>query len=176
MGESDQRRHAELYPDVVAAGSLRTALDRSFAEIGSKLTSSPRWGASDSYASVELGARRANVFTAMSERKFSLVVWKDEIEFGHGWTPDLIAIAAAVRRWLENRDSRATDVVRQIPFLEVRPKAESYERGTYIEDTWQDLLREPFDRENNDVFHWDDIRQVIRLAPSDQDFDGSFRS
>lgn len=164
MSDADQRLHAELYPDVVTAGSLSAALNRTFSEIGSTLTSSPHWGESDSYASVELGARVANVSTAMYERTFTLDIWMEEIEFGNGSTPDLIDVAKAIRLWLEDRDKKATDVVREISFLELRPKAESYERGTYIEDTWQEFLTEPFDREHNDIFHWDELNELIALA------------
>jgi hypothetical protein len=163
---SEQDRLRQLYPDVVAAGSLRAALDRAIFDLGSTLTSSSsffeRQASFD--ARVKSGERSAHVYVALDDRKFGLTVSRSVIELASGWVPDLIDVAKAILPWIEDPDTKASDLARVIPFLELTPKAESYERGYYIEDAWQGFMSEPLDRENNDIYHWDELYQLIRLA------------
>jgi Family of unknown function (DUF6193) len=159
-------RRTELYPDLVRAGSLAAALDEELSKGGSDLRASRDfYGAkSVSFASVARGQRVAQVLIGLEERLFILSLWESQVVMADGDTPDLSAVAAAIRLALEDGGRRISDLAAEIPFLELAEFALSYERGTYIEDKWQALLARPTRESGNEVFHWDELAELIRLA------------
>lgn len=164
-GFEDRGSTKQHYPDVVSAGSLAAALDDALERQGSMLkTQGSFYGkTSASFASVLSQNRSAQIRIAMLERLFLFDLWENEIELARGRTPDLMATADAIRRWLEERPN-ASELVQDVTFVQMTDAGGSYERGTYIEDTWQSALADPFKRTGNEVFHWDELKELIRLA------------
>jgi hypothetical protein len=156
---------ADHYPDVVAAGSLAAALDSALRVQGSSLVADRGfYGAeSASFASVSRGNRHAQINIAARERLFLFDLWAKEIQLAKGQTSDLAGVASTIRRWLEDGRS-ASDVALEFRFVWMTESGASYERGTYVEDTWQRFLERGLGRRNNDTFHWDELERFIRLA------------
>jgi hypothetical protein len=127
----------ELYPDVDAAGGLWVLVNDALIAAGSSLRASRR------YPMVASGTRWASVSPGAKERKFLLEIIENQgrqVHMAAGWTDELAEIAAAIRAVLEDADRPVSEIVPGIPFLELRPFAVSWERGTWIEDHWVDLL------------------------------------
>jgi hypothetical protein len=141
-------------------------LDQRLAGVGSALRSERSFFGVESanFASVSSGRRHAQLLIARGERKFSLSLWENEVEMAGGRTPELSDIAAAIKLALEHEERKFSDLVREIPFLGLKPFALSYERGTYIEDKWRALLASPIKRSGDDLFHWDELADLIKRA------------
>jgi len=159
------RSTAERYPDVVAAGSLAAALDAALRRRGSVLRSERGlYGAqSASYASVSSGDRHAQIDMAAQERLFLFSLWQKEIQIAKGQTSDLAHVASVIRAWLEKKQS-GTDIAQQVPFVRVTDSGASYERGTFVEDAWQRLLKDGLTPRKNDAFLWGELERFIHLA------------
>jgi hypothetical protein len=156
-----------FYPELVRAGSLAAALDVELAKIGSSLRSAGTLVGVDapSFASVTSGGRSGQVLIGLEERAFILSVWESEIEMADGSSPELTDVAGAIRLVLESGDRKVSDLVREIPFLELEDFALSHERGTFVEDKWQVFLARSFDDVSaNDFLHRDELPELIRLA------------
>jgi len=80
-----------------------------------------------------------------------------------GTTRELSDLAAALDLLMDSSE-RVSALVQDIPFMKLKPRALRYENGTYIEDRWKSFLADPSDRAGNEIFHWDDLRALIRQA------------
>jgi hypothetical protein len=160
------RTTSRIYPDLVAAGSLGAALDASLAEIACPLRSSRQFFGKDSpsFASVDSGHRFAQIYIAAQERKFGLGIWEEHVEMATGWARELSDVALAIQTVLEHPDRKVSELVEGVPFLQLKAKALSHERGTYIEDEWQRFLNHPLHEGGNLAFYWEELQKLIRLA------------
>jgi hypothetical protein len=155
-----------LYPDLVAVGALGAALDDALADIGCRLKSSRQFfgNASSSFASVSSGDRWAQVYIAANERKFALGIWEKRVEMATGWARELSEVAAAIQTVLEHPDRKVSELIEGVPFLQLKAKALSHERGTYVEDEWQSFLTDPLHEGGNLASYWEELQELIRLA------------
>ena len=132
---------ADLYPDIVRAGSLSAALDEALKVTGSSLRTGPSRRTFD--AKVISGTRWASVTVAKLEHKFHLGIIENvdvQMHMAGGWTPELSDVAAAIHTVIGNADQLVSDLIQGFPFLALKPFALSWERGTLVEDHWLQLL------------------------------------
>ncbi|BEL08236.1 hypothetical protein Q0Z83_064270 [Actinoplanes sichuanensis] len=133
------------YPDVVAAGSFRAALQNAFDQLGLRLkaehVSSPGWV--HTHAVVSDGDRHAYVHLMSGERAFVVDFWMSGMRMAEGSAPDLAPIAAAVDVYLGGADLRQLHAA--WPFVKYHGLAEAFERGQpeAIEFTWRRMLTDP---------------------------------
>lgn len=134
MGE-----YATVYPEVVQAGCLRSALqavaDRAGHGLAVELTSSPGWR--HVAARVEAEGRSVNVLMASRTRSFSVDCWTGGIHMASGSTRTLSEIAGAMHSWLQGPSVR--ELVAQWRFLRTWEPAEAHERGEAIPVRWRQL-------------------------------------
>jgi hypothetical protein len=108
---------SELYPDVVRAGSLRSALqgavDRTGHRFVVELRPPPSWR--HVAAQVRGGGRSAGVLMARQERCFIMDCWAGSVRMATGETDDLSEVADAMHFWMRAPLVRA--LVEQWPFL-----------------------------------------------------------
>ncbi|MFF2853002.1 DUF6193 family natural product biosynthesis protein [Streptomyces sp. NPDC058001] len=146
------REYVALYPEVVRAGSLRSALqavvDHGGHGLAVGLTSSPGWR--HVAARVEADGRWANVLMAPGERCFIVDCGAGGVRMASGSTPDLFAVAGALHSWL--RVSRVGELVAQCPFLRTWELAEAHERGEGAGVRWR-RLREAAARMPDTALH-----------------------
>lgn len=144
--------YANLYPDVVRAGSLLNALqaevDRAGCGLTVELTSSPGWRRVA--AEVALGDRSANVLMAQRERAFSVDCWAGAVHMATGRSGDLSEVAGALHSWL--KVPRVGELVTQWAFLRTWSLAEAHERGEAVPERWR-RLREAAARTQNTALH-----------------------
>jgi hypothetical protein len=165
---------ADLSPDIVCAGSLSAALDEAPKVAGSSLRTGPSSRPID--ANVISGTRWGVVTVAKLEHQFHLGIVENvdvQMHMAGGWTQDLSEIAAAIHAVVGNADQLVSERIQDFPFLELKPFALSWERGTLVEDHWLQLLEQeaPFleeralaEPEKNQIFRWDDLAALIRAA------------
>ena len=157
---------ADLYSDVLRAGSLADALNAELAKIGSPLRSPASYYGhrSWSFAEFSSGDRQAIVHTRRLKRRFLLDLWEDAILMASGSTPDVTDLAMAIERLLSTNTEKVSQIVQGIAFIKLKRRALRYESRTYVEDRWQKMLSDPFDEAGNELFHWDELRDLIRQA------------
>jgi hypothetical protein len=133
------------YPDVAAAGDLRTALQAELDASGRPLralhVSSPGWRRVG--AEVRAGDRHADVLLARDERQFLLNCWMRGVHMADGRTDDLGDVAAAIAVFLSGVGVRA--LVAAWPFVRTWGFAEAFERGEpdAITYRWRQYLELP---------------------------------
>jgi hypothetical protein len=134
----DTARH---YPDLAAAGGLSNALQTALAEIGSALEVTNLGPGFNSavYARVGSGTRSSQVFIRAEERLFLFDFWSRGVMLAGGLTPDLADVAKAIDRWVGSSCTTA-ELAADFAFVEVEPRAASYERGEEVEYRWRDYL------------------------------------
>jgi hypothetical protein len=163
--DEENRRELETnYPDVLAAGTLSVALTRTLATLGSALTTAEvnfQGRELVGVALIQAETRACLVSTAWDERSFRLSLSENDFELAAAATPDLTAAASIIRRWLED-GRKATELAGEFD-VRLTERAESYERGTLVEEAWQTILAAPFNR-HDDVWHEDELPDLIRLA------------
>jgi hypothetical protein len=79
------------------------------------------------------------------ERLFLLDITENQgqqVNMAAGWTADLAENAAALCAVLEHPERLISEIVPRFPFLELKPFAISWERGTFVEDHWRSYLDE----------------------------------
>ena len=136
-----------LYPDVVAAGGLRAALQAGLEAIGSPLRASELDQEINfvAYARVESGSRFSQVYIAAEERLFVFDCWNRGVCLANGRTSSLEHLARALDRWLISGPligSLAAEFEFVVPYAE----AGAYERGEEVEHRWQKYLSGMGDR------------------------------
>jgi hypothetical protein len=134
-----------LYPDVVAAGDLRAALQTAFDTAGVALSAehpgSPGWVHVG--ATVTVGDRFALVVCAEHVRAFTLECYRRGVVMARGSTDDLTDTATAIATFCSGAGVR--DLVAACPHLESGGFAEAFERGEpeAIEYTWRRYCEPP---------------------------------
>jgi len=119
----------ELYPDIVQAGDLRSALQAEFDTAGLGVlaghVSAPGWR----YVAAEVrnAERDAEVLMGSQERVFCLQFWTRGVRMANGTTRELPAVAGAMHGWQSGMPVR--QLVSAWPFLETNGFAEAFERG-----------------------------------------------
>ncbi|RKR86678.1 hypothetical protein BDK92_0930 [Micromonospora pisi] len=133
------------YPDVTAAGDLRSALQHEFDSTGMLLRAqhveSPGWVLT--HAVVRAGDRHVSVHMTSGDRAFGLDFWTPGFQMAHGHTADLRDAAAAISMFLDG--ARLRQLGATWPFVSFGPFAEAFERGEAeaIAFRWQRLLDPP---------------------------------
>jgi hypothetical protein len=160
------------YADVFSVGSLAALVARELANQGATLQGvySPYEptlyrGQSPSFdTSCLIGDRSAGLYVALLEREFAMSVGVDGIHVAQGWTPDVAALAKAVRRWLEDRPLASVLSI-EFPFIKLTDDGIGHERGTYLEDRWLRFVEFAKKRRTaDDVFRWSELQAVIDVA------------
>jgi hypothetical protein len=148
----------EQYPDVAAAGDLRTALQAAFDAVGVQHVASPGWLRVG--AKVSTGDRHANLLAAMNERLFLFDCWMRGVRMATGSSVDLNEIAAAIATFLSG--ARVRQLVTAWPFVETWEFAEAFERGEpdAIAVRWQQYLEIPPPRAR----HMVDLHEFLTAA------------
>ena len=153
------------YPDLLAASSLAAVLSDVLVRQGSRLSIGREFfGAqSVSFASCWHGDRGVQMYIALNERLFLVGLWEKDIEVAAAKTPDIDEAARAIRRWLEDRVPLSA-VAAEPPHARLSEAGMSYARGTYLEDEWRRLIERTRDKNHSELFHWDDLEALIRVA------------
>ncbi|GAA1122144.1 DUF6193 family natural product biosynthesis protein [Kitasatospora arboriphila] len=135
------REYMTLYPEVVRAGSLQNALqtvaDRAGYGLPIELTSSP--GRRYVAAKAEADGRSTNVLMAISERKFLVNCWAQDIHTASGSTQDLSEVADVMHSWIQG--NRVRELVVQWAFLKTWELADADERGDAVQARWRTIRR-----------------------------------
>ncbi|MEU6339707.1 DUF6193 family natural product biosynthesis protein [Streptomyces sp. NPDC046977] len=146
--------YAELYPEVVEAGSLQsaiqTAVDREGLALAVELTSSPGWRYVA--AMTEADDRSANVLMADGARTFMVDCWADGVHMASGSTQNLAQVAGALHTWIQGAGVR--DLVARWAFLRTWEPAEAHERGEAVPARWQMMRESAARRQDAD---WQDL-------------------
>lgn len=121
------------------------------------------------WARVISGDRDADVYSRADRRKFRLGLSEDTIYMARGSSRELSDLAAALELLMSSTE-KVSELVREIPFMKLKRRALRYENGTYIEDRWQSFLSDPLDKAGNEIFHWDDLAELIRRAAERPEF------
>ncbi|MBO3743188.1 DUF6193 family natural product biosynthesis protein [Actinoplanes flavus] len=130
------------YPDIVAAGDLRTALQARFEESGvplrAEVPSSPGWIRVG--ARVETGDRQVTVLMAVDDRAFLLDFWMRGVAMARGRTADLGEVAAGIGTFLSGAAVAVLGATHG--FVTYGEFAEAFERGEpeAIALTWRRFL------------------------------------
>ncbi|MET9663574.1 DUF6193 family natural product biosynthesis protein [Streptomyces sp. NPDC006510] len=135
---------SDLYPDVVAVGSLAAALEQLAAELGVDLTVVPGdWGprVSAGIASSVPERKPLSVHLGAESRWFGVSGWSRGVELITGATPDLADVVRAGAAWGQGRSLR--ELRTELPFLRSSERAEAHERGpdAVVELQWR-MMRE----------------------------------
>jgi hypothetical protein len=171
-----------LYPDVTAAGDLRTALQHTFDILGLRLearhVSSPGWVFTAAFA--RAGDRDANVHLTAGQRMFAVDLWSPGFRMAHGSAPDLAHVAAAAGMFLDGAGLR--QLRSAWPFVKHGELAEALERGEpeAIACRWRRMLTGPPLRDRRGELHdflvaAADEPRLRMLYPFTSHFDLGFR-
>jgi hypothetical protein len=136
--------NSDLYPDLVAAGSLASALEHVAAGLGVELVVVPgSWGPSVSAGIVASVPEREplSVHIGARARWFGVSGWSQGVELVTGATSSLEEIVRAGVAWGEG--GRLRELRELLPFLQFSELAEAHERGpaAAVDVKWR-LLRE----------------------------------
>ncbi|MFF2077982.1 DUF6193 family natural product biosynthesis protein [Kitasatospora sp. NPDC058162] len=156
------REYAARYPEVVAAGSVRGALqaaaDRAGLGLAVELTSSPGWR--HVAAKVEAGGGRSAdvIMLNGAERHFAVDCWVGGIHMATGRARDLAEVAGAFHAWVQGAGVR--ELTARWPFLRTWELAEAHERGEAdaVEARWRMMQRGPVPERDAD------FRDLVRAA------------
>jgi hypothetical protein len=161
----DRELRERNYPDIVAAGSLAAVLSDALMRQGSRLSIGREFFGAQSvtFASCWQGDRGFQMYIAKYERLFTMGLWEKDIEVADAETPDIDEAAHTIRRWLEDR-VRLSAVPAELAHARLSEKGMSYARGTYLEDEWRRLIERTRDRKHSELFHWDELASLIRVA------------
>ncbi|MEU3727382.1 DUF6193 family natural product biosynthesis protein [Streptomyces sp. NPDC031705] len=135
--------NSELYPELVAAGSLAAALERLAADLGVDLAVLPGdWGAlvSAGIAASVPERKPLSVHIGAESRWFGVSGWSQGVELITGSTPDLADVVRAGVAWGQGGSLR--ELRAELPFLHSSERAEAHERGpaAVVELQWR-LMR-----------------------------------
>ncbi|MFF3787508.1 DUF6193 family natural product biosynthesis protein [Streptomyces sp. NPDC001933] len=133
---------SDLYPDLVAAGSLAAALEQLAAELGVDLTVVPGdWGplVSAGIASSVPECKPLSVHIGAESRWFGVSGWSRGVGLITGATPDLADVVRAGAAWGRGRSLR--ELRAELSFLRSSERAEAHERGSaaVVELQWRTM-------------------------------------
>ncbi|MFD5621312.1 DUF6193 family natural product biosynthesis protein [Streptomyces yangpuensis] len=119
-----------LYPDLVAAGGLASALEDAAAELGAEIAVLPGdWGPliSAGIAAPHPGRKPLSVRAGADRRRFAVAGWSAGVELVAGETPDLRDVVRAGVAWGAGKG--LAELTTLSPFLHFGELAEAHERG-----------------------------------------------
>jgi hypothetical protein len=162
---NDRELRERNYPDILAAGSLAAVFSDVLVRQGSRLSIGREFFGveSASFASCWHGDRGVQMYMALNERLFTMGLWEKDIEVADAETPDVDEAAHTIRRWLEDRVPLSA-VAAELPHGRLSEAGMSYSRGTYLEDEWRGLIERTATKPHPELFHWDDLASLIRVA------------
>jgi hypothetical protein len=129
----------DLYPEIVAAGSLSKALDQAFSEIGSSLDAAST-GTFIAYARTAAGSRSCQMFIAAHNRLFIFDFWARGVIYGSGSSSSLKDAAQAIHFWIIEQPNIA-QMQSRFSFFTPDPQAIPHEAGQAVEYKWGSLLK-----------------------------------
>lgn len=153
---------AELYPDLVEAGGLPSALQEVLEGFACGLTVD---GVGEplpfAYANIRKASRYSQVMIAAHERAFSFDFWSQGVQYGHGWTRDLTEGARSIVAFLVEQATLATMGAR-FPWVQPSENAEAHELGPgpFVDHAWASLKHWLWDLEPLDS----PIRKILPLV------------
>lgn len=173
MAEDNRSSHAEfyasvdgeLYPDVISAGSLRSALLDAATRHGIGLDGvearpgEVRFTATDTVS----GRRSASVLLGAQERLFSMVVSQGRYLYATGGTDDLASVVKVISFWFDG--STLSELAARFSFMSYTRLALSFEGGDVVAFQWQNLL------EDDDFL---EIRPLLSAVYAVEDFRSFF--
>jgi len=129
---------ADLYPDVVAAGSLLDALDKAFADLGSPLQSTtvnfiP-------FVRAEGNSRFCQMYIAAQERLFLFDFWSSGVTYGKGSTSSLPDAAEAIHFWIVEQPNLVR-MQERFSFFTADEQGLAHESGRAVEYQWERLRK-----------------------------------
>ncbi|MEV4137180.1 DUF6193 family natural product biosynthesis protein [Dactylosporangium sp. NPDC049742] len=139
----------QLYPDLIAAGSLARALRQSLPSGGGTgldvRDHIGRWSAVVTGGTAERGDFR--VYIGADERAFGVAGWSRGVMLIGGSTAELADVGGAAQSW--HAGARLEELHRQFPFLEVTSLALAHQRGPAdaVAEQWRGL-REGWGRDD----------------------------
>ncbi|MFI0977593.1 DUF6193 family natural product biosynthesis protein [Streptomyces sp. NPDC021093] len=137
---------ADLYPDLVAAGSLAAALELTAAEQGldldAVLTHDSDPLRSAGVASTVSDREPCWISIGSASRWFIINGWRQGVQLLSGSTSDLGELARAAAGWRNGAELR--EIQKVAPFIEVSDLAEAHERGpaAAVNVQWRFLLED----------------------------------
>ncbi|MFF8271447.1 DUF6193 family natural product biosynthesis protein [Streptomyces sp. NPDC016562] len=122
--------NSDLYPDLVAAGSLAGALEQLAADLDVDLVVVPGdWGTlvSAGIAASVPERKPLSVHIGAASRRFGVSGWSQGVEFITGSTSDLADVVRAGVAWGQGGSLR--ELRAELPFLHFSERAEAHDRG-----------------------------------------------
>ena len=103
MGDKDieKKSTSDLYQDIVNLGGLNKAINEALRSVGSNLEADDNVEWTLSYSRVEYKERSSQIMLAANERRFSVDLWSDGIQYGNWWFEDLIQVADFIKYFVE---------------------------------------------------------------------------
>ena len=133
----------DLYPDIVAAGTLSNALAKAFADLGSPLRPEALINFLV-FAQTERGSRFCQMYIAAHERLFIFDFWSKGVGYGKGSTGNLHDAAQAIHFWLIEQPDLAR-MQDRFDFFTADAQGLAHEAGRAVEYQWK-RLRESWAR------------------------------
>lgn len=133
--------NGDLYPEVLAAGSLPAAVNKVLVDIGSPLQSSAEIALIPlPLARVEDGSRFSQMYMAAHERLFTFDFWSQGVAYGNGACSDLNEAAQAIHFWIVEQPNIA-GMQSRFGFFVPNEKAAAHESGRAVEHQWETLRK-----------------------------------
>jgi hypothetical protein len=131
--------NSDLYPDLVSAGGLRSALLLRAELLGVRLEGvvSPSGRQAEMYVGVKTRKGELQASLAGSRRIFLVRIWGAGAELATGKTESLDDLLIAMSLWAEGARLRA--IRNRVPFIEFDTLGEAYENGDEVEEKWRIL-------------------------------------
>ncbi|MFH8382998.1 DUF6193 family natural product biosynthesis protein [Kitasatospora sp. NPDC018058] len=119
----------DLYPELLAAGTLAAALERTAAELAVDLTVLPgNWGDTSAAIAAAVPERKPlHVHIGAEQRWFGVTGWSRGVQMITGGATELRDIVRAAVAWGSGDSLR--ELRDRLPFLEFTELAEAHERG-----------------------------------------------
>lgn len=153
---------ADLYPDIVAKGSLAAAIEASAAVSGVALDGAVANAKKPLlYATVASTSPLRDPLVVSAghlERSWSISGWGQGIDLVHGRTHDLAEIAKAAQLWREG--TLLSQIECLLPFVKLRELAAAAEQGPaeVVAARWQTMLQKAADAD------WPEFRALVEAA------------
>ena len=129
----------DLYPELLAVGTLSQALDNALTEIGSPLHASEEMHFIPlAYARVADGSRFCQVYIAAHERLFLLDFWNQGITYGNASCSSLNDTAQAIHCWIVDQPDLA-EMQDRFSFFVPNDQGRAHEAGRTVECQWETL-------------------------------------
>lgn len=133
------KHNFDLYPEVVAAGSLSNALDQALSEIGSSLHATAEVNFIP-FARAAEGSRFCQMYIAAHKHLFIFDFWAEGVTYGRGSAPSLNDAAQAIHHWIIEQPNIAQMRAR-FSFFVPDEQAVAHEAGRAVEYKWGSLLK-----------------------------------